>query len=87
MGDSAIAQRVSEQLEDVRPRFGPSGVCSPEVVGLIRAIRMASSKAGYFHLAVPEAYAVLRLINVADGTNEILNRTIFQRLTGGDTDL
>ena len=31
-----------------------------------------------------EAYHTLRVINVADGTNEILNRTIFQRLLGGD---
>ena len=34
-----------------------------------------------------EAYHTLRVINVADGTNEILNRTIFQRLAGGDVDL
>jgi acyl-CoA dehydrogenase len=38
-------------------------------------------------LGLTEAYHVLRVINVADGTNEILNRTIFQRLAGGDTDL
>jgi acyl-CoA dehydrogenase len=34
-----------------------------------------------------EAYHTLRVINVADGTNEILNRTIFQRLLAGDLDL
>jgi acyl-CoA dehydrogenase len=34
-----------------------------------------------------EAYNTLRLINVADGTNEILRRTIFQQLAKGDTDL
>ena len=38
-------------------------------------------------LGLTEAYHVLRVINVADGTNEILNRTIFQRLAAGDTDL
>ncbi len=38
-------------------------------------------------VGLAEAYHVLRVINVADGTNEILNRTIFQRLAGGDTDL
>lgn len=34
-----------------------------------------------------EAYNTLRLINVADGTNEILRRTIFQQLAKGDLDL
>jgi len=38
-------------------------------------------------LGLTEAYHTLRVINVADGTNEILNRTIFQRLLGGDVDL
>jgi acyl-CoA dehydrogenase len=38
-------------------------------------------------LGLTEAYHTLRLVNVADGTNEILNRTIFQRLAGGDLDL
>jgi acyl-CoA dehydrogenase len=35
-------------------------------------------------MGLTEAYHTLRLINVADGTNEILNRTIFQRMLGGD---
>jgi alkylation response protein AidB-like acyl-CoA dehydrogenase len=38
-------------------------------------------------LGFTEAYHTLRVINVADGTNEILNRTIFQRMLGGDLDL
>ena len=38
-------------------------------------------------LGLAEAYHTLRVINVADGTGEILNRTIFQRLAGGDLDL
>jgi acyl-CoA dehydrogenase len=38
-------------------------------------------------LGLTEAYHTLRVINVADGTNEILNRTIFQRLLGGDVAL
>ncbi len=38
-------------------------------------------------LGLTEAYHTLRLINVADGTNEILNRTIFQRMLAGDLDL
>jgi len=29
----------------------------------------------------------LRIVNVADGTNEILNRTIVQRLMKGDREL
>ena len=38
-------------------------------------------------LGLADAYHTLRLVNVADGTNEILNRTIFQRLSAGDDDL
>ena len=38
-------------------------------------------------LGLADAYHTLRVINVADGTNEILNRTIFQRLADGDLDL
>ncbi|MEC9347864.1 MAG: acyl-CoA dehydrogenase family protein [Pseudomonadota bacterium] len=34
-----------------------------------------------------DAWHALRIINVADGTNEILRRTIVQRLLKGDTDL
>ena len=37
--------------------------------------------------ASPRRTTRCRVINVADGTNEILNRTIFQRLLGGDLDL
>jgi alkylation response protein AidB-like acyl-CoA dehydrogenase len=33
------------------------------------------------------AYNTLRIINIADGTNEILRRTIFQQLARGDLDL
>lgn len=45
----------AELLDDVRRRFGPTGVYVPEVVDIIRAIRTASARAGYFNLAVPEA--------------------------------
>ena len=38
-------------------------------------------------LGLTEAWHALRIINVADGTNEILYRTIVQRLLKGDTDL
>jgi len=38
-------------------------------------------------LGLTEAWHALRIVNVADGTNEILNRTISQRLLKGDTDL
>lgn len=38
-------------------------------------------------LGLTEAWHALRIVNVADGTNEILNRTIVQRLLKGDTDL
>jgi acyl-CoA dehydrogenase len=38
-------------------------------------------------LGLTEAWHALRIVNVADGTNEILNRTIAQRLLKGDLDL
>ena len=38
-------------------------------------------------LGLYHAWHALRIGNVADGTNEILNRTIAQRLLKGDRDL
>jgi len=38
-------------------------------------------------LGLTEAWHALRIVNVADGTNEILNRTIAQRLLKGDTEI
>jgi acyl-CoA dehydrogenase len=38
-------------------------------------------------LGLSEAWQSLRIINIADGSNEILNRTIVQRLLKGDTDV
>ena len=42
-------------LDDVRNRYDESGRYRDEVVDIIREIRMASSAAGYFNLAVPTA--------------------------------
>jgi alkylation response protein AidB-like acyl-CoA dehydrogenase len=52
-----------------------------------RAIQTFGAVGFTNEMGLTEAYHTLRLINVADGTNEILNRTIFQRLVGGDVDL
>lgn len=41
-----------------------------------------TNEVGLYH-----AWHALRIVNVADGTNEILNRTVVQRLLKGDTDL
>lgn len=38
-------------------------------------------------VGLAEIWQILRIINIADGTNEILRRTILQRLLKGDTDL
>ena len=38
-------------------------------------------------MGLMEAYHSLRVINVADGTNEILSKTIAQRMLKGDVDL
>jgi acyl-CoA dehydrogenase len=40
-------------LDDPRRRYGPDGRYAPEVVDLIREVRMASAQAGYFNLCVP----------------------------------
>ncbi len=49
-----------------------------------RAIQTFGALGFTNEIGLTEAYHTLRVINVADGTNEILNRTIFQRLLGGD---
>ena len=38
-------------------------------------------------IGLAEAWQYLRIINIADGSNEILNKTIAQRLLKGDVDL
>lgn len=57
----------------------------------LRAIERAMQTHGAMgftnELGFAEAYHTIRAINVADGTNEILARTIFQRLLRGDLDL
>ena len=38
-------------------------------------------------MGLTEIYKTLRLINIADGTNEILRRTIAKEMLAGDVDL
>jgi alkylation response protein AidB-like acyl-CoA dehydrogenase len=61
------------------------------VQAALRAIERAMQTHGAMgftnEMGFAEAYHTIRSINVADGTNEILARTIFQRLLGGDTAL
>ena len=38
-------------------------------------------------VGLTEAWTRLRMVNVADGTNEILKRTVMQRMLKGDTGL
>jgi alkylation response protein AidB-like acyl-CoA dehydrogenase len=45
----------SDLLEDPRRRYGPDGRYAPDVVELIRQVRMASAEAGYFNLCVPRS--------------------------------
>jgi len=52
-----------------------------------RAIQTFGARGFRNELGLVEAYHTLRAINVADGTNEILSRTIFQRLAAGDREL
>ncbi len=52
-----------------------------------RAIQTHGAMGLTNELGLTEAWHSLRIVNIADGTNEILNRTIAQRLLKGDTDL
>jgi acyl-CoA dehydrogenase len=57
----------------------------------LRAIERAMQTHGALgftnEMGFAEAYHTIRSINVADGTNEILARTIFQRMLAGDLEL
>lgn len=46
-------ERHAALLDDPRRRYAENGRYVPEVVDLIREVRMASSEAGYFNLCVP----------------------------------
>ena len=52
-----------------------------------RAIQTHGAMGFTNDLGLTEAWHALPIVNVADGTNEILNRTISQRLLKGDTAL
>ncbi len=52
-----------------------------------RAIQTHGAMGFTNELGLHHAWHSIRLVNVADGTNEILNRTVVQRLLKGDTDL
>ncbi len=52
-----------------------------------RAIQTHGAMGFTNELGLVDAWHALRVVNVADGTNEILNRTIAQRLLKGDLDL
>ena len=52
-----------------------------------RAIQTHGAMGFTNELGLVHAYNIIRVINVADGTNEILRRTIFQQLAKGDFEL
>ena len=54
---------------------------------IARAIQVHGAMGFTNEVGLFEAYNVVRVVNVADGTNEILRRTIVPRLLGGDRDL
>ena len=54
---------------------------------LDRAIQTHGAMGFTNELGLTEAWHSLRLINVADGSTEILNRTIAQRLLKGDVEV
>ena len=54
---------------------------------LDRAIQTHGAMGFTNELGLTDAWHSLRIVNVADGTNEILNRTIVQRLLKGDLEI
>ena len=52
-----------------------------------RAIQTHGAMGFTNELGLAEAYKVVRVVNVADGTNEILRRTVIQRMLKGDVEL
>jgi alkylation response protein AidB-like acyl-CoA dehydrogenase len=52
-----------------------------------RAIQTHGAMGFTNEVGLTHAWHTLRIVNVADGTNEILNRTIAQRLLKGDTEI
>ncbi len=52
-----------------------------------RAIQTHGAMGFTNEMGLYEAYNIVRLVNVADGTNEILRRTIAQRMLKGDLEL
>ena len=56
-------------------------------LALDRAIQAHGAIGMTNELGLTEAYKSLRKVNIADGTNEILRRTIAREMLGGDTDL
>jgi len=57
------------------------------VKAIDRAIQTHGAMGFTNEVGLAEAYNTVRVVNVADGTNEILRRTIAHRLLGGDTEL
>lgn len=57
------------------------------VKALDRAMQTHGARGFTNELGLTEAWHSLRVVNVADGTNEILYRTISQRLLKGDLDI
>jgi alkylation response protein AidB-like acyl-CoA dehydrogenase len=56
--ESEILRRHDQHrdlLDDPRERYGPDGLFRPAVLELIREVRSAASKAGYYQMFVPEA--------------------------------
>jgi alkylation response protein AidB-like acyl-CoA dehydrogenase len=49
-------QQHAKLLDNERLRYTEDGRYSPEVIGLIRAIRRASAEAGYYGIAAPEEF-------------------------------
>ena len=58
------------------------------IVGVTEEIIQTHGAVGFTNeLGLTEAWRHLRLINVADGTNEILRRTILHRMLRGDMEI
>lgn len=58
-------ERHADLLDNERRRYGEDGAYVPDVIALIREVRMASAEAGYYGMCAPEEFGGLDLGHVA----------------------
>ena len=82
------AQLVDKGLPARKEMSMTKGFSTQMALQAVDRVLQAHGAIGFTNeLALTEAYKTLRKVNVADGTNEILRRTIAKEMLDGDMDL